>query len=116
MGNSVIFPAPKDKTLPFWMEARLKYFTKPRREAEGGYTLMPFFCCGERKISRKIPYLHFKEDTDIKRSQYLLIYFHGNSELLSHSYRTLEKYHGIFQVFPFNSFSFLKTLDRCYFC
>lgn len=98
MGNSVIFPAPADKELPSWIEPRLKYFTKPKVAADERRSIIPFFCCGERKIAQKIPYLHFKEERDPEKTQYLLIYFHGNSEVLSQSYKTMEKYHEIFQV------------------
>ena len=98
MGNSVVFPAPKAKTRPYWMETRLKFFSKPKIDEERGFSLVKIFCFDERKATTKIPYLHFVETTEITRPRYLLIYFHGNSELLSHSYRTLEKYHSIFQV------------------
>lgn len=100
MGNSVIFPAPKDKTIPIWMENRMHFYTKPRKNGEHSPrgNNVPFFCCGDRKITRKIPYLLFKEETEPRKSQYLIIYFHGNSELVSHIYKTLERYHAIFKV------------------
>ena len=105
MGNSMVFPAPKQDRTPIWMEKRLYFCNKPRKDEEevesgggGGRGSFLFFCCDNKKIAKKIPYLYFKEDTDPKKSQYLLLYFHGNSENLTHVYKTLERYHQTLKV------------------
>lgn len=98
MGSTLVFPAPKDKNIPRSMESRLKYFTKPRDFDDAPTVAMPFICYGERKRNRKIPYLHFSDSSAPNNSKYLIIYFHGNSELLSQAYRTLEKYHSVLEV------------------
>lgn len=102
MGNSVIFPSRKDKIAKY-MESRLYYYKEEPHEVgdmmidsgPGPYTS----CMGDRKpITKRIPYLLFKEETEPSKSQYLMIYFHGNSAVLSKAYKTLERYHSIFKV------------------
>mgnify|MGYP000978241051 CR=1 FL=1 len=101
MGNSIIFPAPKEKKVPLWMESHLYFCPKPLRNEDSEPELNKSFlgfCCGDKKPNKKIPFLYFREDTEVKKKQYLIIYFHGNSELLSHSYKALERYHAILRV------------------
>mgnify|MGYP000920340535 FL=1 len=100
MGTSLVFPAPKDTYTPEWMEGKLKYYTKPkqRSQEQESTSPFPFLCYGSRKSSGKIPYLYLKHDFGYNKRRHLIIYFHGNSELLSEAYATLEKYHNILDV------------------
>ena len=100
MGNSFVFPAPKEKTFAERrMEDRLKFLNKPKgnqRESEGMFS---FLCCTERKASSRIPYLLFKQQpSSPSKRNHLIIYFHGNSESLSQAYYMLEKFYNIFDV------------------
>lgn len=102
MGNSIVFPAPQERSIPLWMESRMYFYPKPKRSDEFENvptTSFSFsFCCDNRKIEHKIPYLYFKEATEPSKKQYLMIYFHGNSENLTHTFKVLENYHKTLKV------------------
>lgn len=99
MGNSAVFPAPEEHRIPSKMKEVLYFHTKIRDDdVSSNRSRVPGFCCGDRKTPRKIPFLYFKEQTDPKRNKYLIIYFHGNSEVLSTTFKTLQKLHQALKV------------------
>lgn len=100
MGASFVFPAPKDASVPEWMEGNLKYYEKTKQpyQKTDSETNLPFLCYGARKSTGRIPYLYFKHDLSYNKRRHLIVYFHANSELLSEAYPTLDKYHNLLDV------------------
>ena len=115
MGNSLIFPAPTESRVPVWMEKQLYFCNKLRKDddAPDSSSGFLFFCCSDRRLTKKIPYLYFKEDTNPKKGQYLMIFFHTNSENLTHTYKTLERFHTTLEVTLLNSLKLTRILDFC---
>ena len=112
MGSSMVFQPPRATPIPEWMKNQIYYINKSKAEdPEKFFPMLPGFCCSDRKIMRKVPYLHLSQTIFEKQSKYLIIYFHGTSELLSDIYRTLEKYHANFEVINSHFLSSSLTID-----
>ena len=100
MGNALIFSAPDDTKALALGKNHLFFYNKSRKGGTDGNSLAttPVSVYDDKKMGVGIPYLYFKEETELTRSKYLIIYYHGNAELLNHTHAKLEEYHKTFRV------------------